>query len=308
LSRIRDFPQQMPFRVEKPTARSTPYLFNSPHSGRIYPPAFCQMSCLDDFTLRLSEDRFVDLIFSPLVQYGASVMLADFPRAYLDVNREAFELDASMFSDPLPDFVPPPGLRVKAGFGSVARIVSAGKPIYDHKLPAKEALDRIHSIYQPYHLCLQRQLQILHRTHGFAILIDCHSMPGKRHRQSSPSQTDIVLGDAHGRACSPALIERAEKLLRESGLTVVRNQPYAGGYITSHYGQPASNIHALQIEINRDLYLDPHSLQPNDDFAPLCATMLEFGRRLMQLDNQALVTGCGQKHGPTLYRPCRSRR
>jgi len=288
LSRMRDFPQQMPFRVQHPTARPTPYLFNSPHSGRIYPPAFCQMSCLDDFTLRLSEDRFVDLIFAPLVQYGASVMLADFPRAYLDVNREAFELDASMFNEPLPDFVPPPGLRVKAGFGSIARLVSADKPIYDHKLPTKEALDRIDSIYQPYHLCLHRQLQILCRKHGFAVLIDCHSMPGKKHHHPSQSQVDIVLGDAHGRACSPVLIERAEQLLHQSGLKVVRNQPYAGGYITSHYGQPANNIHALQIEINRNLYLDPHSLQPNDGFAPLCAIMLEFGRCLMQLDNSAL--------------------
>jgi len=283
LSRIRDFPDRIPFRVTRPTRGESPYLFNSPHSGRIYPRAFRQMSCLDDFTLRLSEDRFVDHIFSPLVDEGATFMEADFPRAYLDVNRSAFELDGAMFIDPLPDFVPSPSLRAEAGFGSVARIVSAGKPIYDHKLPLREALDRISSLYHPYHLCLKHELQALRQRHGFAILIDCHSMPGKGHSLSSHMQMDIVLGDVHGRSCAPALTEAAEKLLRDFGFKVVRNQPYAGGYITCHYGQPANNIHALQIEINRDLYLDPYSLEPHDGFAPLCAHMLAFGRNLMQL-------------------------
>jgi len=289
VSRYRDFPDKLPFRILRPVQGSTPYLFNSPHSGRIYPSAFKQMSCLDDFSLRLSEDRFVDLIFSPLVHQGARFMEADFPRAYLDVNREAFELDPAMFCDPLPAFVPPASLRAKAGFGCVAGIVSAGKTIYDHKLSTKEALDRIHSLYCPYHRCLAQELHAVRKVHGFAVLIDCHSMPGKERSQLTQNQPDIILGDAHGRACAPALTDRVEKLLRDLGYHVVRNQPYAGGYITCHYGRPVDNIHALQIEINRDLYLDPHSLEKNSGFAPLCADMLEFGRALMRSDMQSLL-------------------
>jgi len=280
----RDFPDKIPFRIEKPRGQTTPYLFNSPHSGRLYPLVFRQMSCLDEFTLRLSEDRFVDEMFAPLVHQGATFMAAEFPRAYLDVNREAFELDATMFAEPLPDFVPMPSARVEAGFGSIARLVSAGHAIYDHKLPVREALDRITSLYQPYHSCLRQILRNLHAAHGFAVLIDCHSMPGKSRGQTGQKLPDIILGDAHGCACSPFLTEEAEKFLRGIGFKVARNQPYAGGYITYHYGRPQEGIHALQIEINRDLYLEPHSLEKNSGFEPLCAMMLEFGRHLMQLE------------------------
>jgi len=289
MSRIRDFPDGMPFRVTAPVSHSTPYLFNSPHSGRLYPQAFRQMSCLDDFTLRLSEDRFVDEIFGALVHYGATFMVADFPRAYLDVNRSAFELDASMFTEPLPAFVPAPSLRAEAGFGCVARIVAAGCAIYDHKLPIEEALDRITSLYQPYHLCLRRTLQALCKRHGFAVLIDCHSMPGKKHTNPSQTRADIVLGDDHGCSCSPYLTDAAESLLRDLGLNVTRNQPYSGGYITCHYGRPTQNIHALQIEINRDLYLDSHLLEKNSGFEPLCALMVTFGRRLMMLEREIFL-------------------
>jgi len=287
---LSDINRALILHLARPTQESTPYLFNSPHSGRIYPQFFKQMSCLDDFSLRLSEDRFVDLMFSPLVDEGATFMAAHFPRAYLDVNREAFELDATMFTEPLPAFVPPPSLRVKAGFGSIARIVSAGKAIYDHKLPVKEALDRIRYLYKPYHNCLNRELQNLRTIHGLAILIDCHSMPGKGGTHPSQISPDIILGDAHGRACAPVLMDRAEKLLCDLGYRVVRNHPYAGGYITCHYGKPFENIHALQIEINRDLYLDPQSLEKNDGFKPLCDNMLEFGRCLIQSDIQDFLS------------------
>jgi len=284
MSLERDFPHALPFRLITPQRGGMPYLFNSPHSGRNYPATFRQMSCLDAFDLRLSEDRFVDHLFAGLVNAGATVMLAEFPRAYLDVNREACELDASMFADRLPDFVPSPTLRVAAGFGCVPRLVAADKPIYDHKLPSAEALGRITSLYRPYHRCLEAALQALKNRYGYAILIDCHSMPGQsRVLEGEEAQPDMILGDVYGRSCSAALTNHASAVLEEMGYHVRRNQPYAGGYITCHYGQPASNIHAMQIEINRDLYLDPYSLEPHDGFAPLCAHMLAFGRDLMQL-------------------------
>jgi len=287
LNQIRDFLQNLPFSVVRPEKNKTPYLFNSPHSGRCYSTSFRQMSCLDDFDLRLSEDRYVDLIFAPLIHSGATFMEAYFPRAYLDVNREAFELDALMFDEPLPAFVPSPSFRVEAGFGSVPRVVSAGKAIYDHKLPISEALGRLNLFYHPYHRCLAQELQQLKAEYGFAILIDCHSMPGQaRLSQAAHSRCqhspDIILGDAHGRACSPALISRAETVLQDLGFHVVRNRPYAGGYITCHYGRPLNHIHALQIEINRDLYLDPTTLKRHDGFKPLCDKMLKFGAQLIK--------------------------
>jgi len=292
-----DFANGLPFRVAKPDAGARPvggansdagakpYLFNSPHSGRHYSKIFRQMSCLDDHSLRLSEDRFVDLIFAPLVDDGAVFMAADFPRAYMDVNREAFELDASMFIEPCPDIMSIPSLRVQAGFGSVARLVRADKEIYDHKLSWGEALERITTLYHPYHRCLEQQLNELRAAHGYAVLIDCHSMPG----MGPGTGPDIILGDRYGCSCAPALTDWAEKLLRDFGFDVIRNQPYAGGYITSHYGRPADALHALQIEINRDLYLDPHSLEENSGFASLCATIVEFGRQLMQLDSRCFL-------------------
>jgi len=284
MSLERDFPDGLPFRIIRPQEERGPYLFNSPHSGRNYPPAFCQMSCLDMFDLRLSEDRFVDFFFAPLVKEGACVMLAEFPRAYLDVNREAFELDAAMFEDRLPNFVPAPTLRVAAGFGCVPRLVAAGKPIYNHKLPSYEALGRIASLYRPYHHCLEAELRALKARYGYAVLIDCHSMPGCGSSfEGKRPAPDIILGDVYGRSCAPILTNHASLVFEEMGYHVVRNQPYAGGYITSHYGRPLQHIHALQIEINRNLYLERETLAVNSRFETVKAHMVEFGRRLMDM-------------------------
>jgi len=284
MSLERDFPEKFPCQIVRPKGEGVPYLFNSPHSGRNYPDAFRQLSCLNAFDLRLSEDRFVDRFFLPLAEEGATLMLAEFPRAYLDVNREFFELDASMFEDRLPHFVPAPTLRVAAGFGCVPRLVASGKPIYDRKLPSSEALGRISSIYRPYHQYLEEELRALKARHGYAILIDCHSMPGHSPAlMGAKPQADMILGDVYGRSCAPALTNYASTLLEEMGYHVARNQPYAGGYITNHYGRPLQHVHALQLEINRNLYLERETLAINAYFDRLQAHMVEFGRRLMAM-------------------------
>jgi len=211
-------------------------------------------------------------------------MMADFPRAYLDVNREFFELDADMFEDRLPNFVAAPTLRVAAGFGCLPRLVALGKPIYNHKLPSSEALGRISSIYRPYHQHLEEELRALKARYGYAVLIDCHSMPGQSlSLTGEKQQADMILGDVYGRSCAPALTNHASMLLEEMGYHVARNQPYAGGYITSHYGRPLQHIHALQLEINRNLYLERETLAINACFDRLQVRMVEFGRRLMAM-------------------------
>lgn len=279
----REFPQGLPFEVYKPAELRVPFLFNSPHSGRFYPIKFREMSCLNDFDIRLSEDRFVDLLFQDVVPLGAALMTAWFPRAYLDVNREAFELDASMFEDSLPDFVPVPSARVSAGLGSVPRVVAQGKAIYAHKIPVREALERISQIYKPYHIRLAHEIAAIQDIFGYSVLIDCHSMPGQLRYFGGEVQPDIILGDLHGRSCVSALTEKAAELLSAMGYHVAHNQPYAGGYITAHYGRPLKNGHVLQIEINRDLYLDPLTLEPTDNFHRLRQDLACFAQDIMAI-------------------------
>ncbi|WP_246708146.1 N-formylglutamate amidohydrolase [Bartonella sp. HY038] len=284
-----DFGGQLPFRIMRPHNQTVPFFFNSPHSGRQYPASFLQMSRLNDFDIRLSEDRYVDLIFGSVPQFGAPLMLADFPRAYLDVNREPFELDHQMFEEALPNFVPKPSPRVLAGLGSVPKIVAQGKNIYAGRISAKAALNRIEHIYQPYHTCLDFELQQIKAQFGYAVLIDCHSMPGQLKFFQGTRQPDFVLGDVYGRSCASQLSRLAAQLLSEMGYYVQCNQPYAGGFITMNYGRPLHMFHALQIEINRDLYLDPETLEPDSGFDALKKNMSFFVEQLVQLSHSAFI-------------------
>lgn len=291
MSVYRDFPDKAPFELRRPVVLQVPFLFNSPHSGRNYPRAFLEMSCLDAREIRLSEDRYVDFLFSDVTKLGAAFMAAYFPRAYLDVNREAFELDATMFCDAVSDLIACPTIRVQAGLGCVPRVVAANKPIYADKIPLHEAFGRISSIYQPYHDCLKSEIETIRKQFGYAILIDCHSMPGQLRYYEGEKQPDIILGDMHGRSCARVLIHYATALLEELGYCVAHNQPYAGGYITTHYGDPASGCHALQIEINRDLYLDPCSFEPLAGFKALKHDMMRFAHDLIAMFENVIATG-----------------
>ncbi|WP_201862468.1 N-formylglutamate amidohydrolase [Microvirga soli] len=258
-----------PFTVTEPAMQTVPFVFNVPHAGAIYPASFLASSRLDAIALRRSEDAFVDELFASVMELGAPLMTAHFPRAFLDLNREPYELDSRMFDGRLPSFSNTRSMRVAGGLGTIPRIVADGQEIYRSRLPVDEALHRIEWLYKPYHRTLRHLVRRTSQLFGHAILIDCHSMPSSSVSREDGIKADIVLGDRYGTSCATLLIDLAEAALRGRGYTVVRNKPYAGGFITEHYGEPALGRHALQIEINRALYMDERSMAKKTAFPVL---------------------------------------
>ena len=269
------------FDVIRPRSASSPVVFSSAHSGRIYPAAFIAASRLDPLTLRRSEDAFVDELFGAAPELGAILLRAHFPRAYMDVNREPYELDPKMFEGRLPAFANTRSMRVAGGLGTIARVVGEAKEIYARKLTVEEGLARIESLYTPWHRALRGLLQQAWRQRGVAVLVDCHSMPSNAGR-ADRIKADIVLGDRYGASCDPLFTEAAESRLRALGYVVARNKPYAGGFITEHYGDPAAGWHALQIEINRRLYMDETTIERAPGFAELQDDLREVMQVLME--------------------------
>lgn len=260
---------QPAFEVLAPACTAVPLVFNSPHSGAVYPASFLAASRLDPVTLRKSEDCFVDDLFGFATEFGAPLLRAHFPRAYLDVNREPYELDPRMFDGRLPPFANSRSMRVAGGLGTIARIVGDQQEIYRAKLPVAEALARIDGLYKPYHRALRALLQDQQRRFGLAVLIDCHSMPSTGLLRDEGQRADIVIGDRFGTSSAPFFVETVEEALRARGYRVGRNRPYAGGFITEHYGNPVGAVHALQIEVNRGLYMDERTLSRSGGFAAL---------------------------------------
>ncbi len=254
------------FEVVAPAGEPSPFVVNVPHAGRNYPQAFVEMARLDRMGLRRSEDGFVDLLFAEAPALGAPLLKAHFPRAYLDVNREPYELDPRMFDGRLPAFANTRSMRVAGGLGSVPRIVGDGQEIYRGRLPVAEALHRIDEIYRPYHRALRGLLLAAHARCGEALLLDCHSMPSMSLGPDAGARPDVVLGDRFGTSCAAWLTDAVQAAFEELGYRVARNRPYAGGFITEHYGEPSSGIQALQIEVNRALYMDEERLEPNEGF------------------------------------------
>jgi N-formylglutamate amidohydrolase len=261
------------FAVDEPAAHTLPFVFNTGHSGAVYPPDFINASRLDALALRRSEDAHVDRLFAPVVALGAPLLRANFPRAFLDVNREPFELDPRMFEGRLPPFANTRSMRVAGGLGTVPRVVADGQEIYARRLPVGEATARIDGLYKPYHRTLRSLIQRTVRSHGHCVLIDCHSMPSTSLGRDTDSKADVVLGDRYGTACAPSLIDSVEAAFRARGFRVVRNKPYAGGFITEHYGEPNFGRHALQIEVNRALYMNEVSLAITAGFPSLVAAL-----------------------------------
>ncbi len=248
------------FTLTRPCSFPAPLVFSSPHSGSLYTPAFLAAARLGLPALRRSEDCYIDEIFADAPHAGANLIAAVFPRAWCDVNREAWELDPAMFEDALPAWVNTASARVAAGLGTLARVVSNGEPIYRGKLRFEEARARVTSCWEPYHLALAQLIAATIARHGACLLVDCHSMPAHACQDRRPVP-DIVLGDAYGAACAPQVLRFVENFLLDRNYRVRRNDPYAGGYITRHYGRPATHGHALQIEIARSLYMDEVSLR-----------------------------------------------
>ena len=265
---------ELPFEIREPDRLTTPLVFNSPHSGRTYPRRFLDASRLDAQALRRSEDSFVDELFAGVVERGAPLLLAHFPRAYCDVNREPYELDPRMFEGRLPAFANTRSMRVAGGLGTIARVVGEAQEIYARRLPVAEALDRIETLYKPYHRTLEQMLRRTRRLFGLAVLVDCHSMPSSQGTREDQPRADFVIGDRYGTSAGAVFMDAAEDTLQGLGYAVVRNKPYAGGYITEHYGQPADSCHAVQIEINRALYMDERRLTRSNGFDSLAADLM----------------------------------
>ncbi len=284
-----------PYRILRPAAQTVPLVVASPHSGREYAAAFLEAARLGPLDLRRSEDSFVEELFASAVHHGAPLLCAEFPRAYCDPNREAWELDPGMFVDSLPDWVNTTSPRVGAGLGTIARVVTSGEAIYREKLRFAEAQARVRDCWQPYHDALTQMITETKAAFGACLLIDCHSMPAGAGRTGGP---DFVLGDAHGTACMASVTAMVERVLSGFGYDVRRNDPYAGGYVTRHYGRPRDKVHALQIEVARRLYMDEATLQKSTGFDTL---QLRLDTLLAEIAAQCTGMLCAtQKEGGAL--------
>lgn len=266
-----------PVTVHRPVRQTLPIVVSSPHSGRHYPDDLLTRTGLDERTLRSSEDSFVDELFAAAPELGAPLVAATFPRVYVDANREPYELDPAMFSDPLPDYVTTRNARIAAGLGTIARVVSNAVPVYAGKLAFEDAVRRIEGYWRPYHAALTEAIEETRNRFGYCILVDAHSMPSNVQTIGADGRSypvgDIVLGDCHGTSCSPVLTGRMERLLGHQGYRVRRNSPYAGGYVTRHYGRPDLGIHALQVEVKRGLYMDERRYERTTGLQRLAADM-----------------------------------
>ena len=281
-------------RIDAPTRQRVALVFASPHSGRAYPPDFVAASALDPVSLRRSEDAFVDDLFAAAPAQGAPLLKALFPRALLDPNREPWELDPAMFDEPLPDYVNTDSPRVAAGLGTIARVVASGVEIYRDKLPFAEALRRVERLYRPYHEALAQLVAETKDRFGHCILVDCHSMPsmgGPGDTDTGTPRVDFVLGDCFGNSCARPVMAAAESVLERQGYRVVRNTPYSGGHTTRHYGKPLEGVHALQIEVNRRLYMDEATHRRRPGFVRLQADLGKVVAALAGLTSAQLGSG-----------------
>jgi N-formylglutamate deformylase len=254
-----------------PLRQKAPVVLTSPHSGRGYSAAFLAASRLDAVAIRRSEDSFVDELFALAPGLGVPLLAAEFPRAWCDVNREAWELDPGMFADPLPAYVNTTSPRVQAGLGTIAKIVGTGEPIYTGKLRFADAQLRVQTCWEPYHAALQRLIRDTVERFGVCLVIDCHSMPSIGSRPEK--KPDMVLGDGHGTTAAPAVTAFLQEALQAEGYFVRRNDPYAGGYITRHYGRPREGVQAVQLELARALYMNERDFTRRPQFAEIQASL-----------------------------------
>jgi N-formylglutamate amidohydrolase len=271
-----DLQSEPPFVLIEPLRRTTPLIFASPHSGRRYPAELLASTRINLIGLRRSEDAYVDELFAGAAAHGAAVLSATVARAYIDLNRDADELDPDMFEE-RPPHAMPGSARVQAGLGAIPRITGDGQSIYRRKLSLAEAEQRISAVYRPYHTLLARLVAEARSFFGCAVIVDCHSMPSSARGAQAP---DIVLGDRFGASCHPSITALAEATLRRLGYRVARNAPFAGGHTTQLYGRPNAHAHALQIEISRALYLDERTLERTNGFARVRADMSRLAEAL----------------------------
>lgn len=266
---------ELPFVLIEPLRRTAPLIFSSPHSGRRYPAELLAQTRVGLLSLRRSEDAYVDELFASAASHGAAVLSASVARAYVDLNRDPAELDPEMFEDTLPAMTA--SARVQAGLGAIPRISGDGQTLYRRKLRLAEAEARIAEVHRPYHAMLANLVVETKALFGCAVLVDCHSMPSSARGTHAP---DIVLGDRFGASCHASVTALAEATLRRLGYRVARNAPFAGGHTTQTYGRPIDHVHALQIEINRALYVDERTLERTNGYARVRADMARLAEAL----------------------------
>jgi N-formylglutamate amidohydrolase len=280
-----------PVVVTQPARQTSPLVLASPHCGRCYPREFIAEANLSEALLRQSEDCFVEALVDMAPELGVPLIAAQFPRVYVDPNREPAELDQEMFAGRLAPPVNGVSPRVLAGLGVIPRLAANEQEIYAGKLSVEEAEQRLSLFYRPYHKALGDLVTQAKRQYGLCVLLDCHSMPsagawmdGLHGRQRI--DVDYVLGDCFGAACAERMTAAAEACLAEHGAKVRRNNPYSGGYVAQAYGKPAQNVHVLQLEINRALYMDEMKLEPTAGFASVRQVMRALIERLADAARQ----------------------
>ncbi len=278
------------YKLTRPDLQTTCAVFASPHSGRDYPWAFLRKSVLDELAIRSSEDAFMDMLIANAPSCGAPLLVANMPRAFLDLNRASDELDPAVI-DGVSQVSHNP--RIASGLGVIPRVVSNGRAIYRGKLKNREAQDRIAEYWRPYHDQLAELMGNTRRDFGEAILVDCHSMPHEAVdavTQVGLPRPEVVLGDRFGASADGVIVDRIEQVFLDAGLRVSRNAPFAGAFTTQHYGRPSRGQHAIQIEIDRALYMNEMRVRPNGNFdsfrrlmEKVVAEISDIGRRKMRL-------------------------
>lgn len=277
-----------PFTLTMPQSQTTSVVFASPHSGRHYSKAFMTQTVLDPLEIRSSEDAFIDLLVGCATGFGAPLIHAHYPRAYLDLNRASDELDPAVVENVRSVAHNP---RILSGLGVIPRVVANGRAIYRGKLPLTEAKARIEHVWRPYHTRLQDVLTDTRVKFGEVILMDMHSMPHEASdsvSQTNIARPEVVLGDRFGTAADHEIMERVESVFLNAGLKVSRNAPFAGAYIVQNYGRPSQHQHALQIEIDRSLYMNERYVRPNENFDKFQKLMTQVVCELTNIGRKSL--------------------
>ncbi len=279
--------------VSAPAHWRSGVIFASPHSGRIYPESFVSRCDLPRLALRRNEDAFIDALFAPAPALGAPLLAANFPRCIVDVNRAPDEMPRHWIGMAAKE--PKKRRRAKtiaaradAGLGVIPTSLGESVPIYSEPISPEVAPARLQALYYPYHEALMELITAASLRFGSALLIDCHSMPG--FAPMGTRRPDVILGDCFGQSCRLVTLQLLEGAFEKRGYNVARNYPYAGGFVTEHYGKPDSGIETLQIEINRDLYLNPITLKPKRGYDNLAKDIEQIiGEVINARDAQALI-------------------
>lgn len=276
------------YTLFQPRARVGATVFSSPHSGSQYPAELLARTHLSMPLLRSSEDAFIDELFASAAGWGAPLLAAKMPRAWIDLNRGADELDPALVAGAPKS---PRSPRINAGLGVIPRVVSDSRVIHTGKITLRAARDRIERCHRPYH---EKLAELLHETRdacGKAILFDCHSMPHEALSGSTMvngARPEVVLGDRFGASCDRSIMDAAMDLFTAAGFRVARNAPFAGGYITQTYGRPSKGLHALQIEIDRSLYMNEAEIEKNARFAIVQRQINDIIRQLVTIGDEQI--------------------